>query len=65
MQYLKREIVDAVEIHDVGLVHQGNGDGHHDVLQRETRVKLMALRLLRLQIVRSIARALFPVIFTQ
>ena len=33
--HLEGEVVNAVEVHDVVLVHQGDGDGHHDVLQRE------------------------------
>ena len=35
IRHLEREIVDAVETHDVGLIHEGDGDGDDDVLQRE------------------------------
>ena len=35
LTHLEREVVNTVEIHDVVLVHQGDGDGHHDVLQSE------------------------------
>ena len=35
LTHLEREVVNAVEVHDVVLVHQGDGDGHHNVLQRE------------------------------
>ena len=35
IQHLEREIVDPVEIHDVVLVHEGDGDGDDDVLQRQ------------------------------
>ena len=35
LTHLEREVVNAVEVHDVVLVHQGDGDGHHDVLQSE------------------------------
>ena len=34
LYHLEREVVYAVEVHDVVLVHQGDGDGHHDVLQK-------------------------------
>ena len=33
--HLEGEVVNAVEVHDVVLVHQGDGDGHHDILQNE------------------------------
>ena len=40
IRHLEREIVDAVETHDVGLIHEGDGDGDDDVLQRQKKSRV-------------------------
>ena len=35
LTHLEGEVVNAVEVHDVVLVHQGDGDSHHDILQNK------------------------------